>query len=150
MDIGFQNASLQDLPQLLEWMRQNYTADRIEFNPDVARSAWLEVLNHEELGRAWIIEYGKLQVGYAVLSFGFSLQYKGRDAYLDELYIGPDFRDQGIGKAAMNFLEDYCRSQGIQAIHLEVSRQNVRAQNLYRKVGFQDHDHYLLTKWISQ
>lgn len=148
MAIDFQDASLKDLPQLVMWMEDYYASANMEFDSDIARAAWLEVFKHEEMGRVWIILSDQLQVGYAVLSFGFSLQYKGRDAYLDELYISPDFREQGIGSRTMGFLEDYCRSQGIKAIHLEVTRQNVSAQNLYRKAGYQDHDHYLLTKWL--
>jgi ribosomal protein S18 acetylase RimI-like enzyme len=150
VEINFRLANPRDLPQLLEWMEQSYKDDALEFNLQIAQSAWDEVFRHPELGTAWIILQQQTPVGYALLSFGFSLQYKGRDAYLDELYISDDFRGKGIGASTMRFLEDYCRGQGIQAIHLEVARQNLRAQKLYRKAGFQDHDHYLLTKWLDR
>jgi len=97
----------------------------------------------------WIVQADQVPVGFSVISFGFSLQYKGRDAYLDELYISTDFRWKGIGKATLHFLEEYCRSVGVHAVHLEVARRNLPAQSLYRKAGFQDHDHYLLTKWLD-
>jgi ribosomal protein S18 acetylase RimI-like enzyme len=37
---------------------------------------------------------------------------------------------------------------GVHTLHLEVERKNVRAHHLYRKMGFEDHDRYLMTKWL--
>jgi ribosomal protein S18 acetylase RimI-like enzyme len=54
-----------------------------------------------------------------------------------------------VGKSAIKFVEEACRALGVQALHLEVGRDNPRAQALYRRVGFEDHDRYLMTKWIS-
>ncbi|MDB6031743.1 MAG: family N-acetyltransferase, partial [Verrucomicrobiales bacterium] len=42
-----------------------------------------------------------------------------------------------------------CHGEGITAVHLEVDRSNSRAQELYRKAGYADHDRFLLTKWIQ-
>ncbi len=41
-----------------------------------------------------------------------------------------------------------CRELGVRALHLEVERENVEAQALYRRIGYKDHDRYLLTKWV--
>jgi ribosomal protein S18 acetylase RimI-like enzyme len=35
--------------------------------------------------------------------------------------------------------------QYVRAIHLEVVRRNVAALEFYRKLGFKDHDHYMMT-----
>lgn len=45
-------------------------------------------------------------------------------------------------------MQDVCRSLGIKALHLEVDRVNTRAKQLYHRFGFQDHERYLLTKWL--
>ena len=49
----------------------------------------------------------------------------------------------------MAFAETQCRAVGVRALHLEVERDNTNARALYRKVGFVDHDRYLMTKRIS-
>jgi GNAT superfamily N-acetyltransferase len=84
-----------------------------------------------------------------VLTFGFSLEFHGRNALLDELYLREEFRGRGLGRASLVRAEEICRREGIRAVHLEVDRVNVRAQEVYRKAGYKDHDRYLLTKWLT-
>ena len=38
---------------------------------------------------------------------------------------------------------------GVNAIHLEVDRGNDPACELYRRAGYQDHDRFLMTKWLN-
>src|SRR2546426_9801736 len=84
-----------------------------------------------------------------LLTLGYSLEYRGRDAFVDELFVDENRRRQGIGRKAMQFLERACRDLEVRALHLEVERPNVGAQVLYRKFGFVDHDRYLMTKHIE-
>jgi ribosomal protein S18 acetylase RimI-like enzyme len=150
MQVQFCEASVSDLEKLTELMRRYYQADGLRFDHDRALAAFQELLCHSEFGRVWMIETGGDTAGYVVLCYGFSMEYGGRDAILDDLYLEQAYRGQGIGKLALKYVEEHCEKAGICAIHLEVSRSNTIAQELYRKAGFVDHDHYLLTKWISQ
>jgi len=59
-------------------------------------------------------------------------------------------RGKGVGKLALAFAEDACRALGVRALHLEVERANAAAYGLYRKVGFVDHERYLLTKRLTK
>jgi ribosomal protein S18 acetylase RimI-like enzyme len=49
----------------------------------------------------------------------------------------------------MQIVEEAAREFGVNAIHLEVTRSNTAAQKLYTKMGFGNHDHVLMTKWIG-
>ena len=44
-----------------------------------------------------------IAVGYLVLTLGYSLEYGGRDAFIDEVYIRSSYRGRGIGTAALTF-----------------------------------------------
>ncbi|WP_339380679.1 MULTISPECIES: GNAT family N-acetyltransferase [Cyanophyceae] len=88
-------------------------------------------------------------MGYIVLTFGYSLEFRGRDAFIDELYIRESYRGQGVGMSVIQFIESVCPSPEIQALYLEVERKKTAAQNLYQKVGSKDRDRYLMTKWIA-
>ncbi|HZS42158.1 MAG TPA: GNAT family N-acetyltransferase [Polyangia bacterium] len=142
----FRIASPEDLDALVAMMREYYAFDRLAFDEARARAAAARLLGDESLGRAWIIEAGGAAIGYAVLVLGYSLEFHGRDAFLDELYVREPHRGAGVGRAAVELLEDFCRAHGVAALHLEVERSNARAQSLYRKLGFIDHDRYLLTR----
>jgi GNAT superfamily N-acetyltransferase len=84
-----------------------------------------------------------------VLTFGYSLEFHGRDAFVDELYLQEGARGRGTGRQALEFLAGVCSDLGVRALHLEVVRGNEAAQRLYRGFGFEDHDRYLMTKWVS-
>jgi len=59
-------------------------------------------------------------------------------------------RRRGFGRHAIYFLEEQAREMGVNAIHLEVDRGNEPASELYRRVGYQDHDRFLMTKWLNR
>ena len=97
----------------------------------------------------WLIKAGDEAIGYVALTLGYSLEYHGRDAFIDEIYIRESHRGKGAGARPIKFVEAACRSLEVQALHLEVERANIKARAFYHKVGFEDHDRYLLTKWIA-
>jgi ribosomal protein S18 acetylase RimI-like enzyme len=149
MKINFEIAKDSDMDTLLELMRESYAFEQFPFNKSAARKALAGILHDESLGRVWLIKTGNKVIGYIVLTLGYSLEYHGRDAIIDELYIREDYRGQGIGTRAIELAAKESRSLGIDALHLEVERKNTNAQRFYRKVGFEDHDRYLLTKWLQ-
>ena len=89
-------------------------------------------------------------VGYIVLCFGYSLEWLGRDAFVDEFYLREEYRGRGWGRATMAFVEEAARDAGVRALHLEVVRENVAALKIYSKMGFQEHESTFLSKWIAR
>ncbi|MEO1654479.1 MAG: GNAT family N-acetyltransferase, partial [Bacteroidota bacterium] len=108
----------------------------------------LEFTANESLGRLYLIRLESQNIGYIVLSFGFSFEYKGRDAFIDEFFIKQDYRNKGIGKMTMDFLESQSKQLGVKAIHLEVEPHNVNTNKLYINNGFLSNNRQLLTKKI--
>lgn len=146
----FKAATLDDVDLLLPMMREFYAHEEIRFDEDAARHALQALIGNEAYGRAFLIRVGEEIVGYTVLTFGYSLEFHGRDAFVDELFLRAQWRGQGVGQQALNLLAEVCATHQIAALHLEVERQNTRAQQTYRRAGFVDHDRYLLTKWINR
>ena len=144
----FRLAETSDAELLLDLMRDYYAFDGHGYDREKARSALIPLLANSNFGRAWIILDGNAPVGYGVLCFGYSLEWLGRDAFVDELYLREDYRGLGWGKKTMAFLEDAAREFGIRALHLGVVPGNP-ALRLYEKGGFHKHDSTFLSKWIS-
>lgn len=132
---------------LFELMQEFYALEHLRFE-EPTRRALERLLDDRALGMVHLICSRDAVIGYFILTFGFSLEFHGRDALVDELYIREPYRGEGIGQASLRFIEALCRQHGIEALHLEVDRSNLRAQALYRRAGYQDHDRYLLTKWL--
>jgi len=148
-DPVFKPATSDEIDILIAMMREFYALDGLKFNEAIARRALRTLIGDETFGRGFLICVGDEIVGYAVLTFGYSLEFHGRDAFVDELYLREEHRGRGIGKRALQFLTEVCAAEGVNALHLEVERANTSAQSVYRGFGFEDHDRYLMTKWIE-
>jgi ribosomal protein S18 acetylase RimI-like enzyme len=149
METRFNIAQPADTETLISLMREYYVYDHIPFDESLARAALARLTDDETLGRIWLIEQGDQAIGYLAITLGYSLEY-GRDAFIDEVYLREPYRGQGLGQRAFTLAEEACRALGVQALHLEVERDNGRAQAFYRKIGYEDHDRYLLTKRLDE
>jgi diamine N-acetyltransferase len=140
-------AKASDVPALLRMMRSLAEhAPAIAFDEDGVRRS--RNLGDAELGHAWLVSLGENPVGYVILTFGYSFEFRGRDAFVDELYVEAEFRRMGLGRRAMEFVEKKARQLGVNAVHLEVDRGNDGASELYRRAGCADHGRHLMTKWL--
>lgn len=140
---------MADLELLLTLVEEYYEFDQHPFEQAQMRFLLTEVLEDTSCGYLWIIQQQAQAIGYVFLTLGsYSLEYGGRDAFIDELYLRQPARGQGWGRQTIQFLLQTCAALGIKALHLEVERQNLAAQAFYRQVGFRDQDRYLMTQNI--
>lgn len=149
MQVRLRNAQAADLPLVLELMQAYYAFDHLPFDRPKATTALRGLLDDDRLGRVWVILADDAAAGYIVLTLGYSLEYQGRDAFVDEVYLREAYRRQGVGRQVMALVEGECRALAVRALHLEVERENRSAQAFYRTIGFEDHDRYLMSKWIG-
>ena len=56
--------------------------------------------------------------------------------FLSKIYIAKTSRGQGIGKAAMNFVEDQAITLNCKKIYLTVNKYNSNSIKAYQKIGF--------------
>lgn len=123
---------------------------KIEFDESAVRAALEMFLGQPQLGRMWVLWEGDEAVGYIVLTLSFSFEFRGRDAFIDELYIEPGYRRRGLGRMAVDFAERHARDLEVNAVHLEVDHGNDPARELYRRIGYADHGRFLMTKWLTK
>jgi len=148
MNVLFQLLSDQEVPALLEMMREFYSQQHMCFEETAARNAINRLLKSPKHGEIYLIFRGPALAGYFALTFCFSLEFHGRFALLDEVYLREPFRRQKLGQGVVGFAEGICRREGITALRLEVGRDNAPAQSLYRKSGFEENIRNLMTKWL--
>jgi len=142
------SATLADAGVLLEHMRDFYAEEHLVFNEPVAQRALAELLAQPDLGSIQLFESTGSVIGYAVITFGFSLEFHGRMALLDEFYLVPAQRGHGLGRYGLELIKAWVRTTTVATLRLEVSRTNGRARSLYQKAGFRDEQRDLLTHWL--
>jgi GNAT superfamily N-acetyltransferase len=146
--VTLEPATTDRVAALLEWMRDFYAHERIPFDPAVSEPVLRELLGRPEFGRVLEIVADGRPVGYAVLALGFSLEFGGRSAFLDELYVAAGWRGRGIGAAALGLLQETSRELGARSLALEVGLDNPGAESLYRREGFTSTGRPLMTRRI--
>jgi len=149
MVITFQPAAPENLTELLAMMRELQVDDPWSCPFDEAETARVtdQLLRDPALGRAWLIAADGQNIGYIIMAFDYSLEYRGRGAWVDEFFVRRTHRGMGIGAQALEFFASQAKELGVAVIHLEVNHGNP-AIDLYRRLGFQDHHRYLMTKWL--
>lgn len=149
MNLNFFAAGEDDIDQILEMQRDFYAIDDYNFDQQTAKQALHKFIEDARYGKLWLITTGGKVVGYTALTLGFSFEFKGVDAFLDELYVLPEFRKQGIGAKTIEFVAQQAKEMGVKAIHLEVELHNEAGRALYRNFDFQDHSRILMTRWLK-
>ncbi len=144
--IKLSEATVNDLETILQMAQQFYQIDSYPFDVNKYKSTFLKFIEDEDLGRFYLIKTEDFLIGYVIITFGFSFEYGGRDAFLDEIYIEEKFRSKGIGSQVMYIILQKSKGLGINALHLEVEQGNTKGINLYKKFNFGFNNRKLLTK----
>src|SRR5215207_8044883 len=105
-------AAPADIEPLLRLVEAFHAEDGYPFREEETRVNLLRLLGDPQLGRLWVLEDAGALAGYLVLGLGFSLEFRGRDAFVDELYVVPSHRSRGLGKQALALAEATCRELG--------------------------------------
>ena len=74
--------------------------------------------------------------GFTQLFPSFSSVSGARILLLNDLYVQPSLRQQGIGRALMRAARDYARETGFAGIKLETQETNRIGQALYESEGY--------------
>ena len=140
-------ASLADLQLLLPLVEEFHALEGVHQSATMRERALRPLLAEPALGRIWFIEHTGVVLGYVAVCFGYSIEFRGRDAFLDEVFISAPYRGRGLGGAALRALGVEVEALGLKALHLEVDVDNEAARRLYESAGFRLRERYKLMSW---
>ena len=73
-------------------------------------------------------------IGYASFFFTYHT-WSGKSVYMDDLYVKPDYRKVGIGKAFIDAIIEVGKDSGCKKLQWQVSNWNLNAKEFYQKIG---------------
>jgi len=126
-----------DVAALVGLMRGFYAESGFVLAEARAAAAFEDLLARPELGRVWLIDRGGEAAGYIVVTFVFAMEHGGLAAVVDDFYVRPEARGEGLGKAALAAVRRACEDLGLRAMRVEVGADNDRALAVYRGAGFE-------------
>lgn len=80
---------------------------------------------------------GEEPIGMLLAHERLSVRFGGRSLWVEELYVRPDVRMGGIGRALVLRVLVLARLHGLRGVDLEAYRMNTGASILYRSIGFE-------------
>ena len=136
-------AGRADLPVVLELSKEFCVLDGHAFDAVRVEPALRTLLDGDEHGVVHLVEEEGWALGYAVVTWGYSLESGGRDALIDEIYVRD--RGSGVGSSLLAAILDDVRARGLARLTLETERDNEGARRFYTRHGFLAED----SLWMS-
>ena len=87
------------------------------------------------LGAIWLIGPQRAPLGYAMISFGWSVAMGGMIGWLEEIYIRPSVRGRGIGTEVLHGIAVSLQQADLRALHVRVD-DDARLASFCARVGF--------------
>jgi ribosomal protein S18 acetylase RimI-like enzyme len=147
--IRIREATVDDTNALLDMMAEFNAFERIRWARATGEAPLRTLLSDPSLGIVGIVEDETKPLGYFVVTWGYDLEWNGRDAVLTELFVVPEARCCGVGRTALEQAERLAVKYGAHALHLMVRPENERAHELYLRAGYVSPPRVFLTKTIS-
>jgi ribosomal protein S18 acetylase RimI-like enzyme len=91
-------------------------------------------------GETAVVLVGDGPEGLAVLRFRPSIWSDALECYLAELYVAPDHRGRGLGRALMEDAIRLAREEGADYMDLGTSEDDTAARGLYESLGFSNRE----------
>jgi GNAT superfamily N-acetyltransferase len=88
-----------DIPALVELMSQFYAESSYALDREWAAASFAQLLQDEARGAVWIARRGTEAAGHIVLVLRHSMEFGGSTGVIDDLFVRPQFRRQGVGSA---------------------------------------------------
>ncbi|HEY7138146.1 MAG TPA: GNAT family N-acetyltransferase [Acidimicrobiia bacterium] len=89
-----------------------------------------------DAGDTAVVLGGEGPDGLALLRFRPAIWTEGLECYLAELYVVPERRGRGLGRALMHAAIEEARGRGADTMDLGTSDDDVAARRLYESLGF--------------
>ncbi|UZJ65313.1 GNAT family N-acetyltransferase [Sphingobacterium sp. KU25419] len=147
--LTFEKLTFKNIDTIVAMMQDFYAIDGYDIDAQVSRENFKTFLDDERLGQSWLIKENDLVLGYIIVVYFFSFEFKGRVALLDELYLNAAARGKGVGRKAVEFVKEYVEDQGCKLVLLEVEPHNIPAQKLYESQGFDFHPRNIMRYGIK-
>jgi GNAT superfamily N-acetyltransferase len=104
------------------------------FDENVVRLSLRDLLQNTSYGVLYLAWDGDRSVAYLAICFDYSLEYRGKGAWIDEPFVEASRRGQRIGSGLLHLAETVSREHSARFLHLEVSHGNPTIK-LYRGVA---------------
>ncbi len=136
-------AIVDDVPIILELIRALATYERAPNEVTATEQGLVEVLFGEKPAAEVLLAFeNETAVGFAVFFHNFSTWLGRPGLYLEDLFVRPEHRGKGYGRALLIHLAKIARERGCGRMEWAVLDWNEPAIEFYRKLGAKPMDQW--------
>ncbi len=117
--------------------------ENLELNPEEVVKGVSFIFTNTTRGFYVVAKQGQQAVGCLMVLNEWSDWRNGDVWWIHSVYVLPAYRRLGIFKIMYEYVEDLARSSGVRGLRLYVDKSNLKARNVYEKLGMSK-DHYEL------
>ena len=140
--VGFRGAVRDDVPLILAFIRELAEYEGM-LDEVVADEATLETWLFDRHGAEVVFALdGDVEVGFALYFHNFSTFLGRRGLYLEDLYVRPEWRGRGIGRAILRELARIARARGCGRMEWWCLDWNEPSIGFYRSLGAEAMDEW--------
>ncbi|KAG9346357.1 hypothetical protein AGOR_G00076330 [Albula goreensis] len=146
MDFTIRAAMLEDCKDIARMITElavyEKVADKVKITPKVleqdgfSKNPFFQCII-AEVPEQHRTKEGHSKVGYALYFYAYS-SWSGRSVYMEDLYVMPEFRGKGIGKALMSKIAQLGLAAGCNQLNFSVLNWNKPSIDFYQSQGCMD------------
>jgi GNAT superfamily N-acetyltransferase len=142
-------AQLSDVTTLATMMIEFYAEADFALSREAAQHTFEQLIRSPERGCVWILECDAGVGGFIVLTLAYAMEYGGLRGFVDDFFVRPAFRRQGLGALALARVKAHGLATGVRALFVQAGADNDPAMRVYKRAGFTDTGHQLLVQPIA-
>jgi GNAT superfamily N-acetyltransferase len=144
-DFEIRPARVEDVPVILELIRELATYERAPDEVTATEEQLVDVLFGKRPAAEVLLAFeGKSPVGFAVFFYNFSTWLGRPGLYLEDLFVKPEKRGKGYGRALLVDLAKIAGDRGCGRMEWAVLNWNDPAIQVYRKLGAKPMDEWIV------
>ena len=127
-----------DFNEVLAMMTVFYASDALLIHPEeaVLRRTLADAVGDSPFLQGYGMDTDRGLAGYGMVAMSYSTEAGGLCAWIEDIYIRPEYRGQGFGTAFLEFVKQRYENQVVR-IRLEAEPENTRAMAVYHKAGYE-------------
>src|SRR3984893_8885067 len=142
-DFQIRPAQVEDVPVILQLIRHLSAYERAPDEVTATEEHLVEVLFGERPAAEVLLAFeGQTPVGFAVYFYNFSTWLGRSGLYLEDLFVKPENRGKGYGRALLIELAKIARDRGCGRMEWAVLDWNEQAIKFYRALGAKPMDEW--------
>ncbi|CZF78446.1 Acetyltransferase (GNAT) family protein [Grimontia celer] len=142
--IEIRDATIEDASTILRFITELARYEKAEHEVKTSIEAIEQSLFSEEANaRAIMCLLGNEPVGFAVYFFNYSTWLGKNGLYLEDLYVSPEYRNIGAGKAILKYLAELAVSKKCGRFEWSVLDWNEPAINFYQSIGAKPQEEWI-------